>query len=193
MRTKFSYLPVLLIGLMMISGAVAYACTNLATLNLSTPTGTVGEQVTVTGSSFRTHAADAPVATFPVELYWNGETGPVLAEIQPDDSGSISATFTIPEAQPGYYVILATQRSPEGIDEYGTPARASFQVLGANGESVVSPAAAEATSASPDAAPAGLIALTAVLAVLGIGLFGAGLATVGRQMQGAPARERVKE
>ena len=36
-----------------IAGAAAFACTNLATLNLSSTAGKAGDSLTVTGSSFR--------------------------------------------------------------------------------------------------------------------------------------------
>src|SRR3712207_7896436 len=41
-------------------------------------------------------------------------------------------------------VIVAVQRNAQGQDVYGTPARASYQILGPNGQSVVTPAASTA-------------------------------------------------
>ncbi len=58
-------------------GAAAFACTNLATLNLSSTAGKPGDVVTVTGSSLAVGRGDAP--TFPVQLRWNGVDGMVLA------------------------------------------------------------------------------------------------------------------
>ncbi|MDQ3463973.1 MAG: hypothetical protein M3500_04560, partial [Actinomycetota bacterium] len=149
------------VSVMMFAG-IAYACTNLPTLNLSTASGNVGDNVTVTGSSFRIPRA-ATDAVMPVSLSWNGAGGPVLATAVPDAAGNISATFTIPEGQAGYYVVLATQLDAKGVDAYGTPTRAAFQILGANGESAVS--------------PAGLFGLGA----LGLGLFAAGFTAFARQ------------
>ena len=74
--------------------------------------------VTVTGSSFAVGRGDAP--TLPVQLRWNGVDGMVLAEATPDRAGNISATFTLPEGMPGYYVLVATQKDAKGIDTYGT-------------------------------------------------------------------------
>ncbi len=162
------------------AGVAAFACTNLATLNLSSPTGNVGDNVTVTGSSFR--VGKAPEPTNPVQLHWNGVDGPVLAQAMPDKAGNISASFAIPEGQPGYYVIVATQRNAQGVDEYGTPARASFQILGPGGESVVQQPGTQApTGVASDPSSTGIIALTAGLGVLGLALFGAGFTAFVRQ------------
>ena len=39
-------------------------------------------------------------------------------------------TEAVSEGLPGYDVIVATQKNVQGVDAYGTPPRASFQVLG---------------------------------------------------------------
>jgi hypothetical protein len=174
-------------------GAAAFACTNLATLNLSSTAGKAGDVVTVTGSSFAVGRGDAP--TLPVQLRWNGVDGMVLAETVPDRAGNISATFTVPEGQPGYYVLVATQRDARGVDTYGTPARASYQILGPNGQSVVAPPANAAAAAVPsEPSSAGIIALTVGLGVLGLALFGAGFIAFVRQTRAtaAAATARVK-
>src|SRR5215210_4481478 len=59
-----------------IAGAAAFACTNLATLNLSSTAGKAGDSVTVTGSSFR--VGTGSTATDPVLLRWNGTEGAQL-------------------------------------------------------------------------------------------------------------------
>ncbi len=177
-----------------IAGAAAFACTNLATLNLSSTAGKAGDQVTVTGSSFRVGTGSTP--TDPVVLRWNGVEGTELARVTPDRAGNISATFAIPEGQPGYYVIVATQKNAQGVDAYGTPARASFQILGANGQSVVTPAASSAGStvaSSPSSS--GIIALTVGLGALGLALFGAGFVAFVRQARrrDVPATAQVRK
>lgn len=175
------------------TAAVGFACTNLATLNLSSAAGKPGDVVTVTGSSFNVNAKDVAAST-PVVLHWNGVDGPVLATVQPDKAGNISATFTVPDGQPGYYVLVATQRDAKGVDAYGTPARAAYQILGANGQSVVQPASAPATApVSSEGSSAGLIALTVALGVLGLALFGAGFAAFVRQARRAPAGATVRQ
>ena len=167
-------------------GAAAFACTNLATLNLSSTAGKAGDTVTVTGSSFAVGRGDAP--TIPVQLRWNGVDGTVLAETTPDRAGNISAAFTVPEGMPGYYVLVATQKDARGVDTYGTPARASFQILGPNGQSVVTaPASAAAPAVPAEPSSTGIIALTVGLGVLGVALFGAGFVAFVRQTRAAAA------
>ena len=173
----------------LMTAAVGFACTNLATLNLSTPQGKPGDVVTVTGSSFSTRA---PVAD--VVLRWNGVDGPELARVQPDKAGNISATFIVPESQPGYYVLTATQKDERGVDTYGTPARASYLVLGPNGQKVTPPAPAPAaTVVSPESGSGGIIALTVGLGVLGLALFGAGFTAFVRQGRRAPEAATVRQ
>ncbi len=170
----------------LVVGAAAFACTNLATLNLSSTAGKAGDVVTVTGSSFAVGRGDA--ATLPVQLRWNGVDGMVLAEATPDRAGNISATFTVPDGMPGYYVLVATQKDARGIDTYGTPARASYQILGPNGQSVVTPAASAAAASVPsEPGSTGIIALTVGLGVLGLALFATGFVAFVRQTRAAGA------
>lgn len=160
-------------------GSVAYACTNLATLNLSSSAGRAGEEVTITGSSFRV-ATKGP--SNPVQLHWNAVEGPVLAEVVPDSAGNISATITVPEGQPGYYVLVATQRTADGVDEYGTPARAAFQIVGpAGAPGAQQPPAQTPATVGTDPSSTGIIVITAALGVLGLALFGAGFIAFVRQ------------
>ncbi len=175
-----------------VAGAAAFACTNLATLNLSSSAGKAGDTVTVTGSSFRVDTRNV-AASFPVVLRWNGVDGATLAEVQPDRAGNISATFTVPEGQPGYYVIVATQRNAQGVDVYGTPARASYQILGPNGQSVVQPVATNAGTLGNEGSSSGIIALTVGLGALGLALFGAGFIAFVRQARRAPAAATVRK
>ncbi len=168
---------------MAFTAVAAMACTNLATLNLSSASGSVGDTVTVTGSSFSVpRNAGDPV--IPVVLHWNAADGPVLAEATPDSAGNISASFTVPEGEPGYYVLVATQKNAEGVDQYGTPARASYQILGPNGESVVQPAGSETPAVATEPSSTGMIALTVGLGVLGLALFAAGFTAFVRQGRG---------
>jgi hypothetical protein len=180
MRKKIARSGVVGAAVSVVVGATAFACTNLATLNLSSTAGKAGDTVTVTGSSFAVGRGDAP--TIPVQLRWNGVDGMVLAETVPDRAGNISATFAVPEGAPGYYVLVATQKDARGVDTYGTPARASYQILGPNGQSVVTPPASAAAASVPsEPSSSGIIALTVGLGVLGLALFGAGFVAFVRQ------------
>ena len=166
-------------------GIAAYACTNLATLNLSSAAGRPGDTITVTGSSFSTVCICGPqLPPTPVKIRWHGVEGAVMAEVMPEKSGSLSASFKVPETKPGYYVIAATQHDPTfDIHVAGTPALASFEVLGPNGQSVVgSGEAAAATAPADQSASTGLLAFTIGLGVLGLALFVGGSAAVVRQM-----------
>ena len=180
MRKKIALAGVVGAAVSVVVGAAAFACTNLATLNLSSTAGKAGDTITVTGSSFAVGRGDAP--TIPVQLRWNGVDGMVLAETVPDRAGNISATFAVPEGAPGYYVLVATQKDARGVDTYGTPARASYQILGPNGQSVVTPPASAAAASVPsEPSSSGIIALTVGLGVLGLALFGAGFVAFVRQ------------
>ncbi len=180
------------VAAMAFTAIAAFACTNLATLNLSSGSGGAGDAIAVTGSSFRVATGDNPA--MPVVLNWNGVDGPVLAQTTPDAAGNISATFSVPEGQPGYYVIVASQKDAEGADAYGTPARASFQILGPNGESVVQPAGNQAAPVTADPSSSGIIALTVGLGVLGLALFGAGFTAFVRQARSreVPVASKVR-
>ena len=175
-----------------IAGAAAFACTNLATLNLSSSAGKAGDTVTVTGSSFRVNSTNVANSDA-VVLKWNGVEGATLAQVKPDKAGNISATFTVPDGQPGYYVIVATQRNAQGVDAYGTPARASYQILGPNGQSVVTPASSPVGAVGSESSSSGIIALTVGLGALGLALFGAGFIAFVRQARRAPAAAAVRK
>lgn len=180
-------------ALLMLSAMAAWACTNLATLNLSESSGAAGIEVDVTGSSFST-ADNAQ----PVEIRWGGMDGEVLAEATPDSTGAIETTVTIPEADPGYHVLVASQMSESEDGElapaYGTPARSSFLIGAVNEPAQINEPAGVPAAATPDAGvPTGLVALTALLALAGIALFGAGLGLFVRESrrrtaQPAPVR-----
>ena len=143
MRLSAGRLAVLVaIGAFLVGlGAAAYACANLATLNLSTGSGRPGTTVTFTGAGFAVPRASTGLTPTPVAVHWEWEEGPIIADVVPDRYGSISAQFTVPDARPGTYIIVATQKTPRRpagapedqapvyFAEPGTPARASFEVL----------------------------------------------------------------
>ncbi len=181
-----------LVTVLAVAGATAYACTNLATLNLSAATGKAGDTITVTGSSFRMPSG---VETG-VQLRWNGTDGPVLAETRPDRVGNISAQVQIPQAAPDSYVIVAVLRDAKGADTSGTPARAQFQIVGGAGRAAPSATGAQApvTATSSSGASSTSVALLLLLGAAGLGLFGAGFVAVARQARGqkAPAAAPVR-
>ncbi len=120
-------------------------------------------------------------------IHWNAEDGKVLVKAKPDASGNIAAAVKIPaDATPGYYVLVATQqaKNDEGKLEpaYGTPARASF-LVGTGSAKSQQPSAAPAAAVAPEGTSTGLIALTILLALIGIGLFGAGVGLFVREVR----------
>lgn len=181
---------VLGVGFLLAAASAAFACTNLATLNLSNAAGSGGQTITVTGSSFHVATSGPQV---PVVLHWNSATGPVLATVTPDATGNISAQVTIPNAQPGYYVVIASQQT-NGVDEYGTPARAAFEILAPGQHPAVAPNAVQGGAVASSPSSSGVLALTIALGVLGLALFGAGVGTFARQARRreVPATETVK-
>jgi hypothetical protein len=166
--------------------AAGWGCTNLATLTLSAEAGHPGDTIILTGTSFPVRRGD-PNPT-PVVVHWKSIDGPVLATIVPDRTGTIGTTFTVPNADPGPVVIVATQRrglpnpdAPDGaptqfIDEYGTPARVTFRVL-APGEIPVRsiPRSDFALGASGDGESTALFVLMLVFGAIALSLFGGGV------------------
>lgn len=184
------------------AGIVAYACTSLATLNLSQATGPAGSNTTVTGSSFNPSTKpDADGLFTPVTLHWNSVTGPVLADgIAPDPTGAIGpVSVTIPSsATPGYYMIVATQEQIAGGsgEAFGTPARTVFQVTGTGAAAPVPAQIGTATIASASSSSgvgAGLIALLAILGIAGVTLLAIGSASFLGASRRAAAASRARK
>jgi hypothetical protein len=168
-------------------GSTAFACANLATLSLSVPAARPGSTVMVTGTSFAVpRARDAAIT--PVVVHWQSRQGEVLAEVVPDRTGMIATTFAVPHAAPGTYVIVATQQSPRPAaaappgapvpvyDELGTPALASFQVLGP-GQVYVAPSEArlEPVSSASDFDSSTWLVLMVTFGAVAVSLFAGGL------------------
>ena len=183
------------VGLATVVGVTTvFACTSLATLNLSQAAAPSGSNLTVTGSSF----GSVTSGNSSVTLHWNSISGPVLSQgIVPDSTGAIGpVSVTIPQsATPGYYTIIATQTDKTGQNSFGTPARAAIQVTGASG------APAGSSSSQPVASPtsnssglgAGLIGLLVALGVGGLILFGLGTATFVGSYRRQPSASKVRK
>jgi hypothetical protein len=183
------------VGLATVIGVTTvFACTSLATLNLSQASAPSGTNLAVTGSSF----GAVSHGNSPVTLHWNSVSGPVLAQgIVPDESGAIGpVSISIPQsATPGYYTIIATQTDKSGQNSFGTPARAAIQVTGANGAAAgngSSQPIASATSNS-NGLGAGLIGLLVALGVGGLVLFGLGTATFVGSYRRVPSASKVRK
>lgn len=194
-------------GLVTGIGASGFACANLATLNLSNASGRPGATIALTGASFVVPRASTGLSPTPVVLRWQSEEGPVLAEAVPDRFGSISATFTVPEADPGTYVILGVQRTPRQVQgappgqapvyfpELGTPARASFEVLAPGARPALrapAPGSGERPEGQGHLDSTVWVVLTAAFGAVALSLFGGGLIAFVHQSRKAkePARAR---
>ena len=171
-------------------GASAFACANLATLNLSTGSGRAGTTITFTGAGFAVPRASTGLTPTPVAVHWEWEDGPVIADVVPDRYGSISAQFTVPETRPGTYIIVATQKTPRRapgapadqapayFPEPGTPARASFEVLAPGAEPRTRTPVVESADVSDSQGQLDgtvWIVLTAAFGAEAMSLFGGGL------------------
>jgi hypothetical protein len=124
-----------------------------------------------------------------VVIHWRTEAGPVLAQTVPDRFGAISTSFTVPDASPGEYVVVATQESarrrpdappdapPVLVAETGTPAATRFQVLPGPTLRAGSPApAVDALGRSSGELDSSIwIALIATLGAVALLLLGSGL------------------
>lgn len=163
--------------------ATAFACTALATLETATASTAPGTNVVTTGSSFAAKSAG------PVVIHWNGVAGPEVGRATPDANGNITASVAVPKtADPGQYVLVATQANAKGEPVYGTPARASLAVTAPDGTVPASPVASPASPSQPvpGSDGNGVVALTMVLGAAGLALFGTGFVTLirhGRRSQ----------
>lgn len=170
--------------------ATAFACTALATLETATAATPSGTSIMATGSSF------AATGAGPVVIHWNGASGPEVGRAAPDARGNISAAVAVPKgADPGQYVLVATQAKADGDPVYGTPARASLAVSAPDGTVPATPAGAARTPAQPLSSSdgGGVVTLTLVLGAAGLALFGAGFATlVGHGRRQRPAAAPVR-
>ncbi len=115
------------IGGLLATGAAAWACTNLATIDIESKTAVPGQVVKATGKDF-----SGPLTSTAVEVHWNALDGAVRWAGESTTSGEVAFEFTIPKnAKPGrYYTVVATQYSKvDGKPVYGTPARASIKIV----------------------------------------------------------------
>ncbi|MFN2503067.1 MAG: hypothetical protein ABR540_02340 [Acidimicrobiales bacterium] len=182
-----------LLAVATVFGSAALACTNLATIGLSSEAGRPGDTIVLTGTSFPVPRAREATPT-PVVVRWRGPDGPVLGTATPDRTGTIAVMFTIPETAPGPVVIVATQRRPVPdpkapdapptifTDEYGTPARATLRVL-APGEQAGTLVAPPDFVATGDSGSTAMIVMTLLFGAVALSLFGGGVIAFVNQLR----------
>ncbi|MEW6155044.1 MAG: hypothetical protein AB1673_13835 [Actinomycetota bacterium] len=177
--------PAVLVAGLVLWGAAAFACTNLATINLSSSYGHPGDRITIVGTSFPVPRAQGSTPT-PVTIHWGAIDGPAIGTVVPDRTGLISLTFTVPEAAPGNVVIVGVQRralvnpeTPEAppigvVDEPGTPARATFRVLAPGEHAPVRVVGADFAAMSEPPGTTALFVLIMLLGTISLSLFAGG-------------------
>lgn len=191
---------------LMVTAAVASACTAMAVLDFDQAAPAPGDEVTGSGQGFQ--ASHGQTQTQDVVLRFDTRDGQELAQATAGADGTIDFSFEVPDdAAGGHHVIVATQRDAQGTPVYGTPARQSLEVAGAGASASTHapalPAAAErgesgsaaggqtgpglaldgaeATSPAVPAVDAGTVALAALALALA-----AGVAAGVRQRRGRP-------
>lgn len=157
--------------------ATAFACANLATLKLDRGGVAAGTEVTAYGRNFNSNAAASTVT-----LRFNSRNGRVLWEGRPLSNGKLTGKFAAPAVQPGQYVILATQKGVDGRPAAGTPGRAPLSIKSGAASSAVPPPSSSGGPTMPSAP------VTAGLALLMLGLAGAGMALISGARRRAPAQ-----
>lgn len=207
-RARVSRVAATVATLVAIGGALwissAFACTNLATISLSSGFGHPGDKITLIGTSFPVPRATSATPPTPVVVRWKSIEGPVIANAVPDRTGTISATFTVPQSEPGNVVIVAVQRrgvvdpaapdSPPSVfvDEAGTPARASFRILAIGEFAPTSvPFSPVLATGDADGGSTSLIVLMVLFGAVAMSLFAGGVIAFLHQVRTdhpAPAR-----
>lgn len=170
------------VAAVLLTGLVAWACVPAATL-IATPNQGVkpGDTISVSGRSYG--------SANPVMVRWNAIDGPVLAEAKADGGFITNVPVTIPEnAQPGNYVLVATQEAAAGSTTWGIPARALV---------VVGEGAPVAPAAQVEERPAGLVTggsvSTGDLILVGLGAAGLAMFIAGIAALTASRRRPVAE
>ncbi|MEX2289761.1 MAG: hypothetical protein WD794_05470 [Mycobacteriales bacterium] len=150
--------------LSMAVAATAWACVPQPTIVAVQPraSGPAGGQVTVLGDNF-----DGA----PVEIRWNGLQGALLGT---GNGPSFSIPITVPDGEPGLYVLTALSRQPGG--GVGGTARASFQIEAGDGAggAAATPGSHEEDGPAAAAGPAA----SSLVAGAAVGVFAAGALTM---------------
>ena len=187
MKPKYGALAaIVMLAIPLAVAATAFACGNLATLKLDRGSARPGAQVVARGGNYNS----SPNAS-PVQIRFNSRVGRILWEGRPGADGRLRASFAVPAAKPGYYVILGTQTGPDGRPAAGTPGRVPLRIRKAKRST-----SASALPAAPLASPPGAdgpppAASVPVVAGLGIGLAALGLLGGGFALARTARRRRV--
>ncbi|HEX2029743.1 MAG TPA: hypothetical protein VHF25_17320 [Nitriliruptorales bacterium] len=100
---KFKHWLFLGTALLLVAAAPAFACAPQTKAQAEPARAEAGSVTTVHGTGFDTNGV-------PVDIYWGGQNGLLLATANADAQGSFSVQVTIPaDAQPGNYWLQAVQ------------------------------------------------------------------------------------
>ena len=110
--------------------ASAFACVDLATIELAQGEARPGDQVAGTGKGFADDHGGAP-GPEPVVVRFGSATGSVVWSGRPAADHTIAFSFTVPAVPPGEYLIVAMQTTADGTPAPGTPARDVLTVVAA--------------------------------------------------------------
>ena len=124
MKRKVGLVLIFAAVLPLAATSIAWACGRLSVINTNVKVASPGQEINVTGRNFDVRAGSSPVS-----IRLKTRTGEVLATTAPNSSGIINATVRMPaNADPGWYVMLATQTLSNGLPASGTPGRTTFRV-----------------------------------------------------------------
>ncbi len=149
-----------LVGLILVATmAAAWACTALATLEVAPAAGISGQEVAGKGYGYHGQKRAGLASPSQVEVRWQSIDGPVVWKGFPDPSGNLKFTFKLPEGAPGYYTVIASQKTAEGREINGGPARATVALN--NPPKPATPGAGDAGTVDQqtagEAAPSGIV------------------------------------
>lgn len=162
-------------GAVLLASAVAYACVSGASVNLSTVNAAPGQEVSYTGTGFRSGSG-------PVEVRMDSLEGTLLDTAEVENRNAIGS-FTVPQnTAPGNHVVLFTRVDNGQITV--NPVRALLIVTPDGG---AAPALSAPLGQDGTARPLGLEVADESLSTGSMVLIGLGVAGVGMFMAGMAA------
>ena len=122
---KYRFLVATLVaGGLMAAAAFAYACTAVATISVRPGAVKQGQAITGTGKGFSRTGK-------PVRIRFESLSGRVRDRATVSPTGEIDFSFKAPKVRPGNYTVIASQKTMQGENVYGTPARDSVRIRSA--------------------------------------------------------------
>lgn len=117
-----------LAGAVVLATSAAYACGVLATLQLDTEQAAAGDTVDARGTGFRD---GEPNVVSDVVITLDSRDGVELWRGRANADRTVDASFAIPDVEPGYHIVFATQYFADGSPVAGSPARATIEIVAA--------------------------------------------------------------